>query len=57
MMGPKKVYTLRAQVLENYRRMFVPESAPEVTNEEEPIRAAVLYHKMQVMTSRVLGPL
>ena len=36
-------------MLENYRRMFVPESAPEVSNEEEPIRTAVLYNKVQVM--------
>ena len=45
-----------AQVLENYRRMHVPESAPEVTNEEEPIRTAVLYHKVQVMISCVPCP-
>ena len=39
---------MRAQVHENWKRMFVPESAPTAKNDEEPIRTAVLYHAVQV---------
>lgn len=35
-------------VIENFNRMYVPEGAPRNGDPDEPIRAAVLYHKVQV---------
>lgn len=36
-------------VIENHRRMFVPEAEPLRGEQDEPIKAAVLYHDVQVM--------
>ncbi len=48
-------------VIDNYRRMFIPEAEPLTKGPEEPIKAAVLYHNVQVRletgASALLGEL